>query len=220
MQIHVHNKVYTCADDLINDYIPFIIKTISTLTNRYVSIENDETFSIGLGAFYEAICKYDAANGDFLPYAQLVIRSRLLTHLKKETKEKVVLSLDDETNLHLQNIVSSLTTLPTEDTALLTEEIHTLNTLLADFNFDLNALTLEAPKHEKTRTHAIHISEKVSEDPPLVDWLYLKKRLPITQISLKYQVTQKMLKGSKKFIITVIIILDKNLRNLKLWIRK
>lgn len=220
MQIHVHNKTYTHADDLIQDYMPFIIKTISAVTHRYVSIENDETFSIGLNAFYEASCKYDEAKGEFLPYAQLVIKSRLLTYLKNQHKAYLSESLDDTSATHIQALVANLTTTPTEDASVLADEIHILNHLLADFKFDLSALTLEAPKHEKTRTQAIHISEKVSQDPPLVSWLYLKKRLPITQIALKYQVTQKVLKGSKKFIITVIIILDKNLRNLKLWIRK
>ncbi|MEG0579759.1 MAG: RNA polymerase subunit sigma, partial [Niameybacter sp.] len=103
---------------------------------------------------------------------------------------------------------------------LIAEEIHLLNSILQDFKFDLSTLSVESPKHQKTRDNAIEISKKVSQDKPLVDWMYIKKRLPISQISLKYQVTQKVLKGSKKFIITVTIILDKNLRNLKLWIRK
>ena len=220
MQINVHNKTYTQADDLIRDYVPFVIKTISSVTHRYVSIENDESFSVGLNAFYEAICKYDLEKGDFLPYAHLVIRSRLLTYLKNQSKDTLTDSWDDPSATHLHTLVANLTTTPTEDTSLLADEIHILNHILADFHFDLDTLVSEAPKHAKTRSNAIHISEKVSQDPPLVQWLYLKKRLPITQIVLKYQVTQKVVKGSKRFIITVIIILDKNLRNLKLWIRK
>ena len=50
------NKIKnTDINELIEEYIPFIIKTISKFTNRYVSIENDEEFSIGLVGFYEAV---------------------------------------------------------------------------------------------------------------------------------------------------------------------
>ena len=58
------NKIKnTDINELIEEYIPFIIKTISKFTNRYVSIENDEEFSIGLFGFYEAIQKYNNDRG-------------------------------------------------------------------------------------------------------------------------------------------------------------
>lgn len=47
-----------------------------------------------------------------------------------------------------------------------------------------------------------------------------KCSLSIKRISLQFNVTEKIIKGSKKFIITVIIIFDKNYRNLKLWIKR
>ncbi|WP_053984460.1 sigma factor [Niameybacter massiliensis] len=220
INISVHNKIYTDADDLIEDYIPFIVKVISSITHRYVSIENDEEFSIGLSSFYEAICKYDAHKGDFLPFAQLVIRSRLLNYLNSEKKHAILDSLDTEQAINIGQLKVEYLETTLDGVDLVAEEVQVLTTVLQDFKFDLVSLCTEAPKHEKTRTNAIDISEKVSKDQPLVDLMYLKKRLPITRISLKYNITQKILKGSKKFIITVIIIFDKNLRNLKLWIRK
>lgn len=220
INIEVHNKTYTHIEALVEDYIPFIVKTISSITKRYVSMENDDEFSIGLSAFYEAICKYESNKGDFLSFAQLVIKSRLLNYLSSENKHAILDSLDAQESFYLEQLKVEYLDTSLDQTNAIADEIHLLNTLLQDFKFDLNTLSTEAPKHQKTRNNAIEISEKVSQDRPLVDWMYLKKRLPITQIALKYQVTQKILKGSKKFIITVTIILDKNLRNLKLWIRK
>ena len=57
---------YSDIDSLIEKHMPFIIKSISDTTGRYVSCENDEEISIGLLAFNEAIERYDNDKGHFL----------------------------------------------------------------------------------------------------------------------------------------------------------
>lgn len=108
---------------------------------------------------------------------------------------------------------------PVDDKRLLIEEIESLKQEINSFGFTLDDLAEEAPKHSDTRKNAISISKKVSKDEPLTDFMFEKKRLPIRQISLKYTVTEKIIKGSKKFIITGIIIFYKNFRNLTLWVK-
>ena len=213
------NKIKnTDINELIEEYIPFIIKTISKFTNRYVSIENDEEFSIGLFGFYEAIQKYNNDKGPFLPFAQLVITSRLKNHYNKENKHNLHISMDsmEEDGLNLKEKLAN----PVEDKSELIYEIDKLKEELNMFGFSFEDLVDEAPKHADTRANALDLSEKVSKDKPLVDFMYTKMRLPIKQISLKYRVTEKVIKGSKKFIITGIIIFYRNFRNLKLWIKR
>ena len=70
-----------------------------------------------------------------------------------------------------------------------------------------------------TRKRAISISEDINEDIDLKNTMYEKRRLPIKRVSLKCSVSEKIIKTSKKFIISVVVILDKNFRNLKLWVR-
>ena len=202
----------------IENHLPFIIKTITKITNRYVSIENDDELSIGLLAFNEAIDRYSDERGPFLPFAQLVITSRIKNYLQQENKLSQNISLDKlkEDGIFIDNITEN----PIENINLLQDEIIKLKEILIEFGFGFEDLIDECPKHKKTREVAIDISEKVSNDPPLTSFMYEKKRLPIKQISLKYMITEKVLKRSKKFIITVIIIFDKNLRNIKLWIRR
>ena len=60
-QISIEN-----LDILIERHMAFIIRTISSLTGRYVAVENDEEFSIALSAFAEAVEKYDEKRGSFL----------------------------------------------------------------------------------------------------------------------------------------------------------
>ena len=73
-------------DQLVNSHMPFIIRTLANLTGRYISIENDEVFSIGLSAFVESVERYDEERGNFLSFARLVIESRVKTYLVKENK--------------------------------------------------------------------------------------------------------------------------------------
>ena len=213
------NKIKnTDINELIEEYIPFIIKTISKFTNRYVSIENDEEFSIGLVGFYEAVQKYNNDKGPFLPFAQLVITSRLKNYYNKENKYNLHISMDsmEEEGINIKEKLSN----PIEDKSELVDEMDELKREINIFGFSLEDLVDEAPKHVDTRANALDLSEKVSKDKPLVDFMYTKMRLPIKQISLKYRVTQKVIKGSKKFIITGIIIFYRNFRNLKLWIKR
>ena len=69
----------------IKQHIPFIIKTVSQITGQYVTLNQDE-MSIALLAFNEAIDKYEEEREEFLPFAKVVIRSRVLNYLEKEQK--------------------------------------------------------------------------------------------------------------------------------------
>ena len=209
---------FTCENQFIEEHFPFIIKSISKVTKRYVSIENDEEFSIGVLAFHEAMKKHSEDKGPFLPFANLVISSRIKNYLLKENKHRLDPSLESlkEEGIEFSEEIIN----PIEDRDHLKDEIENLKLYIKEFGFDFEDLVDDAPKHKKTRENAINLSEKVSEEKPLVDFMYEKKRLPIKRISLQFNVTEKIIKGSKKFIITVIIIFDKNYRYLKLWIKR
>ena len=60
-------------NSLIERHMPFLIRTVSNFTGRYISVENDEEFSIGLLAFAEAVKRYEPDRGNFLSFAKLVM---------------------------------------------------------------------------------------------------------------------------------------------------
>ncbi len=204
-------------NDVIEEHIGFIINTISNVTGKYVSIENDEEFSIGLMGFLEALEKYDERKGAFISFAKLVIESRVKNYLIKESKNNNIVSIDkyNELGIDITNLISN----PIEDKEELLNEIDKLKNELKLFKLTFEDLVDESPKHKDTRKNAINISEKASKDSEITTFLYSKKRLPIKNMSLKYLVTEKVLKRSKKFIISLIIIFFKRYRNLILWIR-
>jgi len=221
MHIQVCGRTYTEAERLIQDFLPFIVKTVSTVVKRYITPENDDEFSIGVHAFYEAAKRYTAERGEFLSFAKIVIRSRVLNFLESGKKEKTAFSLDDEAYQHITASLESQFGDPAlEKENVIADEIELLNVALKDFHFSLEDLASCAPKHQETRNRAILIGETVQKDVPLKEKMYEKKRLPVTEISRKYSFTEKILKGSKHFIITVIVIIDRKLKNLRLWLKK
>jgi len=207
----------TNVNEIIENHMPFIIKSISDVTGRYVSCENDEELSVGLLGFHEAIERYDNEKGHFLSFAKLVIGSRIKNYLKGENKHNNS-SLEELLDKGLEIKDEYLE--QKEDNSILVEEITRLKTEISFFGFTLEDLVDEAPKQQATRKNAITLSEEISKDEEFTSFMYMKKRLPIKRIVLKFSVTEKVIKRSKKFIISVVIIIDKNLSALKNWIRK
>ena len=207
----------TNINELIDKHMPFIIKSISDVTGRYVSCENDEELSVGLLGFHEAIERYDNEKGHFFSFAKLVIGSRIKNYLKGENKHQHS-SLEELLDKGLEIKDEYLE--QKEDNSVLVDQINRLKEEISSFGFTLEELADEAPKQQATRKNAISLSEEISKEEEFTSFMYMKKRLPIKRIVLRFSVTEKVVKRSKKFIISVVIIIDKNLSGLKNWIRK
>ena len=209
------------TEEFIEKHIPFIISCISKFTGRYVSIENDDEYSIGMIAFVEAIEKYKESRGDFYAFSRLVIESRLKNFFEKENKHSKNKSIEDYKERGT-DLVDNLENHDKDDLnrEFTINEIKKLKEEIDDFGFGFEELVNEAPKHKDTREKAIDISEKSSREKDITDFMFVKKRLPIKNMSDRFDVSEKVIRKSKLFIITVIIILFRGYRNLKLWIKK
>lgn len=198
-------------DNIIEDYIPFILKTASGIKKEYIS-RNDEEFSIGLLGFHEAMRRYDKSKGHFLPYAKVVISSRLYNFWKKENKQ-----IHDP----IDSVENTYQTLDTGfDENFLKDEINTLEKELMLFDLSFEKLVEHTPRHKDTRYRAMDIAKKISQTEDLIDLLYSKRRLPVTALAERLFISPKILKGSKHFIIAAVIIHHKKLNSLTEWIRK
>lgn len=203
-------------NNLIEEYIPFIIKSISQLTGRYVQIENSEELSIGLMAFHEAIQSFDTNKGAFLAYAKLVIHSRVKNHFRKEAKYRNTASIN-EMNSEGEKKLEGM--YYTEEKSDLSFEVEAFEEEIKKFGFDLEVLADESPKHKETRKKHINLGSKAGKDVEVTKTLYEKLRLPITFISNKYKYTIKVIKTNKIFITSTIIIFFKDFFMLQNWIK-
>lgn len=200
---------------LINDYMLFIVKTVADSKNSYVEIENDEELSIGLIAFNEAIQKYSHEKGAFIPFAKLVILSRLKDYYRTENKNKnkhISIESIDEVNLSLQP--------ENNDDEELAAEIAEFEKELNKFGIDFVFLAKNTPKHKDTREKALETARKVSQENDLVTFTFEKRRLPIQKIAERFFVSVKFLKGSKYLIIASLIVIVKKYTLLSQWIKK
>lgn len=214
---------------LIEGHMAFIIRTISNLTGRYVAVENDEEFSIALSAFAEAVEKYDETRGSFLSFARLVIESRLKSYFARENARPREASLEE---LYEQG-----QDFPDESGGFggsgfgaggagfggdfggsgygggrgdLHDEVAMYREELSLFGLTLEILADEAPKHRDTRENAMGIAKKASGDEPTVKATYQKRRLPVRAVARVAQVTEKVVKRSKSFILAAMIIFVKD----------
>jgi len=205
-------------NNLIQEYIPFIKKVISNQLGSYVQVENDDTYSIGLIAFNEAIEKYKEEKGNFLTFASIVIKSRLIDQLRKDSKRsKEILEsqLQAKDAAYSENIIAEDGFETKIETKLdLAALVHNMK----DFGVSLDDLIQEAPKHEDTRKMAIKIGKHVFENKELCEKLLKTKNLPTGDIIRDLKTSKKVIQRSRKFIIAIILILESDLDTLKKYI--
>lgn len=211
------NKASTMdRNDFIEQSMPFIIKTTSSFLGRYVCTDNDEEFSIALIAFNEAIEKYNEDRGNFWAFAKLVIESRLKNNLRKNARIADS-SLEELTEGGMQ--IKDVGVTVDKTTSDLRDEILAFKKELEQFDITFEILAEKSPKHKDTRDRAIRIGYRVSDDGVLIEKVYEKKRLPIRDISRKFEITEKILKRSKVFILSTAVLFFKKYTNLIVWIK-
>lgn len=199
-------------EKLIEEYIPFITKTLSNQLGKYIEKENDDIFSIGLMAFNESIDKYNEDKGKFLTFASVVIKNRVIDQLRKESRQlsTIQLSVEDDDCEGNIGIVEGF-----ENQIELKMDMATLVQRMESFGVSLDDLIHDSPKHRNTRKTAIKIGTYIYEHQKLKEKFLRTKTLPITELMKDLQITKKVIQGNRKFIIAVALILDSNLDTLK-----
>ncbi len=90
-------KTPALLNKLIQDYEPFIAKTVKQHVGHYVTYGEDDELSVAMLAFTEAIRSYDPSKGAFLSLAKRIICLRLIDYYRKEkrlTQNETELQID------------------------------------------------------------------------------------------------------------------------------
>lgn len=201
-------------DALVEKHLPFLIRTVSSVTGRYVSVAQDDEFSVALSAFAEAVERYEPERGNFLSFAGLVIQSRLKTYLQRENRRTDTVSLEE-----LCENGRDFAAPETQEHRDLQEEIQLFQQELSLFGLTLEALAQGAPKHQDTRERAVSIAEQSSQKPELVRETYQKKKLPVRAVAKLCSTTEKTVKGSKHFILATMLVFFKKFPKLLHWVQ-
>lgn len=203
-------------NNLISKYTPFIVKTVSSITNMYIDINNSDEFSIGLYAFNSAIDSYNSTRGTFIKYAELVIKSRVIDFLRKNKvseipftqfehnndMNRILEKADYRANLGFENIESE-------------DGIKNFQKNLLDFNLTLDELIELTPKHQASIINCIKIAKLITENPELYNKFIKNKCLPLNNIMNHTKLHRRTVERNRKFIIAIILILKSDLNIIK-----
>lgn len=219
-------------EHLIKSYTPFILKTASKVSGRYVRAGEDDEVSVGLIAFNEAIDCYDTGkNNSFLSFAETVIKRRLIDHFRKESavgKKTVPLSSfeqDDDDNsegtyYYLESKQSIEKFREKDAAAERKEEIILFTQKLREYGISFAELVEISPKHEDARVRAMEVAGIIAADPVMRTHLVSKKELPLKYLERKVGISRKTLERQRKYIIAITLILINDFEYLREYIAK
>ncbi|TFE03730.1 RNA polymerase sigma-I factor [Jeotgalibacillus sp. R-1-5s-1] len=208
----IQNGDLQLLNEVLQDYKPYIKKTVSKICKRYI-YDSDDEFSVGLIAFHEAIMNYHPERGaSLLTFAEVVIRRKLIDKIRKDQREKANLTYDRDDNESAAGVHETWQAMEHfqhENTVRdRKEEILQYSQALIPYKLSFKELAEQAPKHSDARENAIFIARLVQSNEEWLRELKEKKKLPIKKIEKKIDLSRKTIERNRKYIIAVVILLD------------
>jgi len=195
---------------LIQDYTPFILKTASGFSKRYIDKRVDEEYSIGLIAFNEAIDRFESSRGiSFLTFARTIIRRRLIDHYRKDVKvrNQIYLEVSDEEKPGVEYSLSMERFRARIEQEERMNEITEYSKDLLGFGITFSSLVKICPRKKDARERAVEAAKAVAADPDLYGYLIEKKMLPLKEIEKRVPQSRKTLERHRNYIIAIVLIL-------------
>ncbi len=201
-------------DKFVEEYKPFIAACVERATGRYVRYGEDDELSIGLMAFVEAIDSYDKTKGNFLSFAQNVIKRRLIDYYRKEKKHSNVISIEDF-RMNSQDEVSEVDLSMDASIEKYNEdemnrnrqmEIQELDKELKEWGISFSELVAASPKAEKTRKTCREILKFILSNKEMTEFIKTKRYLPVAEIHSATDLPRKNIERARKYIIAVVLI--------------
>ena len=219
-------------DHLIAAYTPFIMRTASSSSRRYLTMGRDDEVSIALMAFNEAISGFSAERSrSFFAFAETVIRRRLIDFFRKNelrSREIPVSSFtteDEDGELGSSPLCRAEFVKASEDVVRRDEawdrreEIVQYRRLLSAYGIRFDDLVDDCPKHADARERAMEVARLVARTPEFRVHLQNKKELPLKALEGLVSVSRKTLERQRRYIIALCIIIVEDLRYLREYVK-
>jgi RNA polymerase sigma factor len=203
-----------------NEY--HILQCASKTTRRYITKSDDE-WSVSLLAFTQAVQSYELSKGNFIKFADLVIKRRLIDFIRSQGKysseicvDPVVFDTepeeDDDVDTSIRIAVAEQVS--KTDSGDLKLEISTVNNIFQEYGFSFFDLVHVSPQARKTKASCAKAVNYILNNPMMITELRNTKLLPIKIIEKNAQVPRKILERHRKYIIAAIEILSGGYPNL------
>ena len=206
LQVEAAKSDKRVLNTLLNDYMPFIRKCVSTVFFKGQSKADNLTDA--MLAFAHSVQTYNPEHGAFVQYAATVIRNRLIDNARKE------LSLQKrfwpfsakagEKDLQWEAGVSLQTYDIAEEERNLRHEIEAVNSEFAKWGFSWAALLKKCPKQERSRRIALRIADVIRKDSALLADTLSNRQLPLSRLAETFP--RKAVEKYRHYIIALIIL--------------
>jgi len=209
----------------VEEYKPFIASCTEKFIGKYVTYGESDELSIALIAFVESIESFDSSKGNFLSFAQSVIRKRLIDFYRKEKKHMNVISLnghyveesEEEIDFSVEEALNKYNIDEVSEYRRL--EIEELKKELLQWNITFKDLVQASPKHSDTREICRKIIKLVISKPELVKCIKVKKYLPIVEIEKNLKISRKKIERLRKYIIAAVVIITGDYQYIREYVR-
>ncbi len=206
-------------EKLIAENEQVILRTASRFCKKYITKSDDE-WSVSLCAFSHAIDVYSEAKGDFLPFAQMLIKRSLTDYYRSEASQRHEISVapetfegnsesDDEEERGPEGARLAVVQQCTQEADdSLRMEIVTANKMLQEYGFRFFDLVSCSPKQDRSRTECAAAVRAAIGSPKICEQLRKTKKLPVRELCKVSGVSRKTVDRYRKYLIMAILILD------------
>lgn len=184
-------------EEFIEQHEVFILRSAAKAAKHYVTKSDDE-WSVALGAFSEAVEKYDFARGSFIAFADLMIRRKLIDFFRARGKYDSEVQVGwMEENAAVEKNDSSLRL-----------EIEAISQVLTNYEFSFMDLAKCSPKAMKTKKACARTINYLLDRPILLNQMRNRTQLPIKIMEKNLGVPRKVIERHRKYIIAAVEILS------------
>jgi RNA polymerase sigma factor len=212
-QVEIAKTDKHAMNTLIHDYLPFIKKCVSGVF--FKKELREEYVTEAMLGFLQSVRTYRSESGAFIPYAQTVIRNRLLNSAAKEARVQKFLfkkppAEDEDNGEHARPEYETARrgyelTVEQENLRL---EIAQINAEFSGWDFDVRDLVKHRPKQDRSRLTCRTLAVSALAHPPLIAEMKEARKLPVKKLTALTGCSEKILEKYRRYIIALILIMD------------
>ncbi len=197
-------------NDLLEAYKPFIVSCTKKVSGRILRFGSDDELSVAMMAFTQAVEKFNPGHGEFLSFAGVIIRSRVLDfyrNQKRNTGRVVYLQhSEDETENPAEVRASMYVYIEERTRQERLQEIYLLKETLSRYDIRFQELERSSPKNKQTRKVCRDIISYIYQHSAIKNEVLQKKLLPLSRIENTLGIKRKRFERHRKYIIAALII--------------
>jgi RNA polymerase sigma factor len=143
----------------------------------------------------------------------MVIDRRIKNYLKKESKHAKVVSLSSfgTGSEQMYSIAENDSIVVHFERFETRSEIELFKESLKEFGIEMQELLKAAPKHTDARITCIKIARLITENDEMYQKLTNKKVLPVKDILMKFNISERTLERNRKYIIASCVVIKSGL---------